>query len=358
MTAGAPTDASAASGNHAPSRHPTRIVLLVVVPLIAVLVVAIVYLRGGRHVETDNAYVKAHKVPISAEISGAVAEILVRENEAVLPGQLLFRLDAAPFVLAVRKAEAKLAQARADIAVMKATYREKQAQIALARTRYAFAQKEQQRQSDLAARNFISASRLDDARQSTELAEQQIFAEEQHLRRIATALGGGVDAPFERHPAYQSAVTDLRQAHLDLARIEVRASMAGTVSRLPKLGQYVAAGAIAAALVADDEPWIEANFPEKDLTFVSPGQRVEIRIDTYPDRTWTGVVDSLSPATGAEFAIIPAQNATGNWVKTAQRVALRIRLVQHPDMPKLRAGLSATVRVDTGHRRKLFGWSP
>lgn len=357
MTSGASTDASTVPGDRAPSLHPMRVILLVVVPLIAALVVAILYLRGGRHVETDNAYVKAHKVPISAETSGAVAEILVHENEAVMPGQLLFRLDAAPFVLAVRKAEAKLAQARADIAVMKATYREKQAQIALARTRYAFAQKEQQRQSDLAARNFISASKLDDARQSTELAEQQIFAEEQHLRRIATALGGGVDAPFERHPAYQSAVADLRQAQLDLARIEVRASMAGTVSRLPKLGQYIAAGAIAAALVADDEPWIEANFPEKDLTFVSPGQRVEIRIDTYPNRTWIGVVDSLSPATGAEFAIIPAQNATGNWVKTAQRVTLRIRLAPRPDMPRLRAGLSATVRVDTGHRRKLFGWS-
>ncbi len=338
-------------------RRTLRILLLVVVPSIAALVVAVVWLTGGRFVETDNAYVKADKVPVSAEVSGAVAGVMVQENQSVAAGQPLFRLDPAPFRVAVAKAQAKLAQARTDLAAMKASYREQQAQIALARTKLVFAEKEQQRQADLASRNFISASKLDDARPSRQLAADQVVADEQDLARIATALGGGPGVPAERHPAYLGALAELRQAELDLSRVEVRASLSGTVSRLPKPGQYVAAGATAAALVADEAPWIEANFPETDLTWVHPGQRAEVRIDTYPGRVWRGEVESLSPATGAEFSLIPAQNATGNWVKIAQRVPLRVRLDPQPDMPRLRAGLSAVVRVDTGHRRSLFGLS-
>lgn len=338
-------------------RRTLRILLLVVVPSIAALVVAVVWLTGGRFVDTDNAYVKADKVPVSAEVSGAVAGVMVQENQSVAAGQPLFRLDPAPFRVAVAKAQAKLAQARTDLAAMKASYREQQAQIALARTKLVFAEKEQQRQADLASRNFISASKLDDARQSRQLAADQVVADEQDLARIATALGGGPGVPVERHPAYLGALAELRQVELDLSRVEVRASLSGTVSRLPKPGQYVAAGATAAALVADKAPWIEANFPETDLTWVHPGQRAEVRIDTYPGRVWRGEVESLSPATGAEFSLIPAQNATGNWVKIAQRVPLRVRLDPQPDMPRLRAGLSAVVRVDTGHRRSLFGLS-
>ncbi len=357
-----PVDAAPAAprrdtGTGGARRRTMRYVLLLVLPLVAALAVAGFYLHGGRFVETDNAYVKADKVPVSAEVSGAVVQVLVRENESVTAGQPLFRLDPEPFRVAVARAEAKLAQARTDVSAMKAGYREKQAQIALAQTRYEFAVKERNRQADLAARNFISASKLDDARQSAELAGQQIFAEQQELRRIATELGGSVDVPVSQHPAYLGAMAELQQARLDLARVEVRASIDGTASKLPKPGQYVAAGATAAALVADHEAWIEANFPEKDLTYVHPGQTVEIHIDTYPDHTWTGVVESLSPATGAEFSILPAQNATGNWVKIAQRVPLRVRLDPQPGMPPLRAGLSATVRIDTGHRRKLFGFS-
>ncbi len=360
--AGAPaaTPPAAASGERrarAPRRRALRWTLLVVVPLLAAILGTAAWLLGGRFVETDNAFVKADKVPVSAEVSGAVAEVLVSENAVVRAGQPLFRLDPEPFRVAVAKAEARLGQVRTDLAAMKASYREKQAQIALARTRLAFARREQSRQADLASRNFISASKLDDARQRTEIAEREMHAEEQDLQRIAVALGGGVDTPIDAHPSYRAASAELDQARLDLSRAEVRASVDGTVSHLPKPGQFVAAGATVAALVADARPWIEANFPEKDLTFVHPGQSVEVRIDTWPDRVWTGVVESLSPATGAEFSILPPQNASGNWVKIAQRVPLRVRLDRQSDAPRLRAGLSATVRVDTGHRRTLFGFS-
>lgn len=337
-------------------RRTLRWTLLVVVPLLAAIAGAVFWLLGGRYVETDNAFVKADKVPVSAEVSGAVVEVLVQENEIVRAGQPLFRLDPAPFRVALSKAQAKLGQVRTDLAATKASYREKQAQIALARTQLEFARKEQARQADLAARNFISASKLDDARKSVEIAQQQLQAQQEDLQRIAATLGGSIDLPIESHPSYRAALAELEQARLDLSRIEVRASMDGTISHLPKPGQFVGTGATAASLVADARPWIEANFPEKDLTYVHPGQPAEVHIDTFPDRSWRGVVESLSPATGSEFSILPAQNATGNWVKVAQRVPLRVRLDAPSDAPRLRAGMSATVRVDTGHRRTLFGF--
>lgn len=340
-----------------PKRRLKRLILLVVVPLIAALAVGVVYLKGGRYVETDNAYIKADKVPVSAEVSGTVTEVLVDENQSVNAGQPLFRLDPAPFQVAVAKAEAKLAQVRTDLAALKASYREKQAEIALARTKYAFSQKDQRRQADLVARNFISASKFDDAKQSTDLAEQQISALDQGLKRIAETLGGSVDSPVERHPSYRVALAELEQARLDLARAEVRAPLPGIVSKPPKPGQHVAAGSIALALVVSGNLWVEANFTETDLTYVHPGQRVTIRVDTYPDTAWKGVVESLSPATGAEFSVIPAQNATGNWVKIAQRVPVRIKIEAAPTMPQLRAGLSTIVEIDTGHRRRLLGFS-
>jgi membrane fusion protein (multidrug efflux system) len=338
-------------------RRLKRLVLLVVVPLLAALVVGIVYLRGGRHVETDNAYIKADKVPVSAEVSGTVREVLVEENQYVAAGQSLFRLDPAPFQLAVAKADAQLAQVRTDLAALKASYREKQAEIVLAQTKQAFAQKDLRRQADLVARNFISAVKFDDAKQSTDLAGLQIEALRQDLNRISEALGGSIDAPVENHPSYRVAQAELDQARLDLERIDVRALLPGIVSKPPKPGQYVGAGATALVLVVSGDLWVEANFPETDLTYVHPGQPVTIKIDTYPDTTWKGVVDSLSPATGSEFSVIPAQNATGNWVKIAQRVPVRIRIEAVPNAPQLRAGLSTIVDIDTGHRRRVLGFT-
>ncbi|WP_018151836.1 HlyD family secretion protein [Leeia oryzae] len=357
------TDTAPASPNanpavpHVPNRQMTRFILLVLIPLVAILIVGIVYLKGGRMVETDNAYIKADKVPVSTEVTGIIKEVLVRENQPVKAGQPLFRLDPAPFEMAVAKAEAKLAQVRTDLASVKASYREKQAEIALAQTKRAFAMKDQQRQADLVAKNFVSASKFDDAKQTTDIAGQQANALEQDLKRIAETLGGSVDAPIERHPSYLAAQAELAQAKLDLARIEVRASLPGIVSKPPKPGQYITAGNLAMTLVVSGNLWVEANFPETDLTYVHEGQPVSVRVDTYPDIEWKGVVDSLSPATGAEFSVIPAQNATGNWVKIAQRVPVRIRLENNANAPQLRAGLSAIVEINTGHHRRLFGMS-
>jgi membrane fusion protein (multidrug efflux system) len=358
MNTAPPTnEATRAEPARPPGHRLKRLVLLVVVPLIAALVVTVVYLEGGRKVETDNAYVKADMVPVSTDVDGMVRAVLVHENQTVAAGDTLFRLDPASFQVAVARAEAQLAQARTNVEALRASYREKQAEIVLAHTRSGFARKEQQRQAGLLARHFISDARFDDARQGSDLALQQTAALQQDLKRIAETLGGGVDVPIEHQPAYRTALAELDQARLNLARTAVRAPLPGTVSKLPQPGQYLAAGTTAMALVVNGNQWIEANFTETDLTYVHPGQPVSIRIDSYPDTVWKGTVDSLSPATGAEFSVIPAQNATGNWVKIAQRVPVRIRLYTSPGMPQLRAGLSAVVRIDTGHHRHLLGFS-
>ncbi len=356
MSVAAPVTPSATESLR-PQRSSKRFVLLIALPLLVGAIAGLVYLKGGRSIETDNAYVKADKVPVSAEVAGTIKQVLVEENQAVVAGQILFRLDPQPFQVAVTKAEAKLAQVRTDLAATKAGYREKQAEVALAGTKQRFAMKDQQRQADLVAKNFISASRFDDAKQTTDLAGQQIGVLEQDLKRIAQTLGGSVDAAVERHPSYLAALAELQEAKLDLARADVRASLPGVVSNRPKPGQYLAAGTMALALVVNGNLWIDANFPETALTYVHPGQHVTIHVDTYPDAAWSGIVDSLSPATGAEFSVIPAQNATGNWVKIAQRVPVRIKLNDARGLPQLRAGLSAVVEIDTGHRRRVFGYA-
>ncbi|USV56847.1 HlyD family secretion protein [Aeromonas encheleia] len=335
----------------------TRLLLLVVVPALALLGVGAVYLQGGRYIETDNAYVKADKVPISTEVLGRVAKVFVDENQQVKAGQPIFELDPESFQVAVTKAEAELAKARTDLVALQTSYRGQQAEIAVARTRNAYALKEERRQADLVAKHFTSTANYDDARQLTIQTAQQQVALEEGLKKIEASLSGDVNLPVEQQPAYREAAAVLAKAKLDLARTTIYAPANGIASQLPKPGQYMLVGMTAMMLVETDSPWVEANFTETELTHVQPGQTVDISVDTYPDAHWSGVVESLSPATGSEFSVIPAQNATGNWVKIAQRVAVRIRLQEGADQPLLRAGLSAIAEIDTGHKRSLLGWS-
>ncbi|MFY9513821.1 MAG: biotin/lipoyl-binding protein, partial [Rubrivivax sp.] len=198
-------------------RRLVRAVFMGLLPLLAAAALLAGYLRGGGFVETDNAYVKSDKVAISAEVAGPVTEVLVRDNEGVAAGRVLFRLDPTPYRVALAEAEAKVAQVRNDLAALAATHRQKQAEIALAKTRLAFARQEEQRQADLVARGFVSPSRFDEARQASDLAAQQLPVLEQDLQRIAVTLGGRVDSPISRHPGMLAAQAELERARLDLA---------------------------------------------------------------------------------------------------------------------------------------------
>lgn len=338
------------------SRRAWRALLLILIPLLAIIAGLWMWLNGGRFIETDNAFIKAPKLLVSPDVAGAVKKVLVTENQVVKIGQALLKLDDAHLRLMARRANAGIAQVRSDLNALRAQYREKQAEIALARTNYQFAQRVLLRQKELMSDNFATASNLDDAQHEVNLAGRKIETLRQSLVSIAERLGGAIDTPAKSHPRYQAAVADLALAQLQMRRTTVLASLPGIVSRLPEPGQYFEVGEAAMALVGNTDMWVEANFTETELRHMRDGQTVSITVDTYPDTVWEGLVQSVSPATGAEFAIIPPQNATGNWVKIPQRIAVRIRLIPQDDQPRLRSGMSAVVEVDTHHRRTLFGW--
>lgn len=327
------------------------------VPVAAALLGIFIYLKSGRFIETDNAYIKADKVLVSAEIAGIVQHVLVLENQSVQAGQPLFELNPEPFKVAVSRAQAQLAQVHTDLASLKASYSEQQAEMELAESKYQFQLKELQRQQDLLNKHYISAATFDLAKQNTDLAKLQLKADQEDLKRIAVSLGGSLDSPIEMHPNYLAALAELAQAKLNLKRTIITASMTGTVSVPPKPGQYLTAGQTAMTLVVDDRLWIEANYNETQLTYVQVGQTVTIHVDTYPDQEWQGKVLSLSPATASEFSVLPAQNTTGNWVKVSQRVPVLIQLNPQQGAPQLRAGLSVETEIDTQHQQSLFGYT-
>jgi membrane fusion protein (multidrug efflux system) len=194
---------------------------------------------------------------------------------------------------------------------------------------------------------------LDERRQALDLARQKMTVLQQDIARVLASLNQQPNAPVEQYPAYQEAEADLTKANINAAHATVYAPFAGVVSNVPKVGQHLNAGSPALVLVANHALWIDANFNETDLTFVKPGQSVAIRIDTYPDHRWSGRVVSISPASGAEFSILPAQNASGNWVKVVQRITVRIAFdaQRSADTPALRSGMSTTVTIDTGCNR-------
>ena len=338
------------------SRSITRLLLLIGVPVLVLVALVIFYLSGGRYATTDNAFVQSSMILVSPEISGVVKEVDVSENQEVQAGDILFRIDDASLKVAAAKAESKLSQVRIDFAGLKASYNEKLTEVTAAQTKYNYAQKSFVRQSSLAAKNVLSEANLEDSEQASVLASQQIDTLKLDLKRIVDSLGGSIDTPVEQFPSYISAMADLNQAKLDLSHSVVIAPATGFASKLPAKGQYVTAGVASIALVASANMRVDANFTETELTAVKPGQPVDVTVDTYPDFSWKGVVDSISPATGSAYSVIPAQNATGNWVKIAQRVPVRIKLDANANAPQLRLGMSAHVSIDTGHRRKVFGF--
>jgi len=334
-------------------RNLTRPLLLFGVPALIAVLTALAYLNGGRYVETNNAYVKADKATVTAEVSGKIVEVDVVENQRVARGQLLFRVDDTPYKLALSRADAALAQTAQDIAAMKLQYKQSLSEIELAKTNVAFARITFNRQSGLLERHIGSVSDRDDAQHMLDTATTQLELAQQRAAKILVDLNGDANAAVEDYPRYQQAKSERDTAALDLERTAVTAPFSGVASKKPELGTYVERGSPVMSVVSDGDVWVEANFKETDLTYMRPNQSVEVQIDTYPGRDWRGTVLSLSEATGSEFALLPAQNATGNWVKVVQRVAVRVALDRNADDPPLRAGMSATVTVDTGHKR---GW--
>lgn len=328
--------------------------------LFALLPIALVaggyaYVTGGQVMATDNAYVQAAILAVATDVSGIVQKIDVRENQQVAAGDVLFRLDDLPLRLALTRAEAQVGIIRNDLVALHASYRDMQEQIVQGETDIAFYKREFERQQELAKRNVASQATFDQANHNLATAQQKLASLKQQLAGIAANLNGAPDDPVEQHPRYRDAVAARDEAARQLAHAVVKAPFAGTVTNVPSLqvGQYLAAATPAFSIVATDHVWIQASPKETELTYVRPGQPASISVDTYPGQVWRGTVDSISPASGSSFSLLPAQNTTGNWVKVVQRIPMRVRIDTPAGSPPLRVGMSVTVDVDTGHPRGL-----
>lgn len=330
-----------------------RPLLLMAGPLAVIIGGAYWYYTGGRFVSTENAYVHADMVAIAPEVDGPISEVLVEENQQVHKGDVLFRIDPRPYQIAVERAHANLASVRQDVEALRHSYEELKGNLELAKINLEFAQKKFNRQQTLRKRNVASEAAFDEAQNTLLDAKQRIVLNRRAMKTTLSKLGGDVDTPITDLPQYQQAKFDLARAELDLGHTEIIAPFDGVLSNKPEQGAYVKAGAAMASLVSSKGQWIDANFKEVDLTYLKPGQEVEISVDAYPDQTWHGTVQSVAPATGAEFSVIPAQNATGNWVKVVQRVPVRIAVDAGDNMPELRAGMSTIVDIDTHHQRHM-----
>jgi len=333
-----------------------RLPLLIAAPVIAVLVALFVYLHGGRYESTDNAYFQSGLGAVTANVSGPVVAIAVRDNQAVHRGDILFRIDPAPFQAAVDEAAAALADARTQVSSLQANYAQGQAELKAAQDQLAYADREAARQKALLAEGISSQAQYDQARLAAQTAEQGIETARQKNASVAATLSGRVDGPADAQPAVKKAAAALERARLNLGYTVIRAAQDGIVTKVDQLqpGDYVTASKPVFTL-AGTRIWIEANFKESQLDHMRVGQKATIKVDAFPDLKLTGRLRTFSPGTGNSFALLPPENATGNWVKVVQRLPVEFDLDAIPQGVPLHAGLSVEVTVDTGHRRHLFG---
>jgi len=341
--------AAAAPEEPVKKRRPLRLILMLSVPLLLLLVGGYFWLTSGRYVSTDNAYVQQDMVSVAPEVQGIVTEVFVHENQQVHRGDLLFRIDPRPFRIALANAEAQIAAAGVQVNQLQARVAGTGADISGAQDNLAYQQREFDRLSGLMRQGWITRTRYDEQRHNLEEARERLANARAEAVTAQSALSGGGPAD---QPALQAARVAREQALLNLSRTEVRAPADGTVSQTDRLqvGNAVVTGVPVVTIVRSATTYVEANYKETDLANMYVGQPAEITIDAYPGLTLHGRVASIGAGTGSQFSVLPAQNASGNWVKVRQRVPVRISIDGNPSGRPLLAGLSADVSVDTRDR--------
>ena len=337
------------------SRGKLRTILLVAVPALAVIVGFGVYLSGGRYISTDNAYVGAQKVLITPDISGKVGRVTVREGQHVKAGDELFEIDAEPFRIAQTQAQAKLASVRTDFANLKTNLDSLTKLSGLAQQNVELKQKDVERKTSLLVSRSGSQADVDTSLAAVVTAQLQAQYATQQKDTTLNQLLGNPNLPIEQYPPFLLAQAALDQAKRDLDHTVLRAPIGGTATQVDniQLGRFIAAGTPVLSVIDDSAPWVDANPKETDITNLRIGQKAEVSVDTFPDHTFHGTVIAVSPGTGSQFSILPAQNASGNWVKVVQRIPVRIQLDPDDANRALRSGMSVTVDIDTKRSRSI-----
>ncbi|HEY2071829.1 MAG TPA: HlyD family secretion protein [Rhizomicrobium sp.] len=328
--------------------------------VVIVLSVALgAYLMGGRYVSTDDSYIQSAKLMVSTDVSGLVKTVNVKEGQTVKKGDVLFTLDPQPFRIALQNAQSMLAQTVQTVASTKSDYQQMIATVAAQRAQVDLDQRNYVRYAALLKANAIAPATYDQARLTLATAQQQLAAAQQTADSELAKLNGDPNIAPEKTPQYQQALAQVNEMQRQLDHSVVRAPFSGIVSEVDSLqpGTLVISAmssfstTSAVGLVSTENVWVEAQMKETDLTNIRLGAPVDVEIDTYPGRVWHGTVEAISAATSSAFSVLPAENASGNWVKVQQRIPLKVRIHVQPGDPELRSGMSAEVSVDTGHRR-------
>lgn len=329
-----------------PQRRWLRTALILVVPLLVAAVGAFFWLTSGRSVSTDNAYVRQDKVSVSSDVAGRIVDVAVRENQTVQAGDLLFRIDPSSYRIAVAQANAAIANAQVQVTGLRADYAGTGAEIQAANDGVVAAREDYSRQRALLDRGFTTRARLQQSEHALSQARAQLANAQSMAAEARAKLAFGSAAPGE-NPVIAAATVQRSRAQLDLGRTAVRAPVGGTISQAGRLqvGNMMVTGLPAVTIVANSRSWVDANFKETDLNKMRVGQRAELSFDAYPGLRLRGHVESIGAGTGSEFSVLPAQNATGNWVKVTQRVPVRIA-IDEGSPRQLIAGQSADVKVD------------
>ena len=298
---------------------------------------------------------------VSTDVSGIVQDVAVKQGQRVKAGDVLFRLQSDQFRIAVENARAQLAQVRLTLEASVKDYARLASDIEGQQAQAQLAQNNFDRAQILVRENNTTRALYDQARAQLTAAQKMLESLQQQREVALVRLGGTADRPVEQHPQYQQAQAALNEAQRQLDHTVVRAPFAGTVTAVDTLqpGTFLVSQTAslttvgAVGLVSEKDVWVEANLKETDLAYAKAGDAVDFTVDAYPGRVWHGRVQTINPATGGEFSILPPQNASGNWVKVVQRVPVRISIERAAGDPALRAGMSVNVDVDTGHERKL-----
>ena len=335
-------------------RLALRTVLLVVAPLAAAAVGVYLYAESGRYVTTENAYIKSNVVAISSDVSGRVEWVGVDDHALVRKGQILFRLDQQPFRIALDRAEAQLALVRTQVENLRTDYHEAVARVAAEEERVKFLARQLSRQKRLKDLELGSEQAYDVAAHDLSLAERQVRVLRRRVQRALQSLGGDPGMAVEAHARYLRARAERDQAAIAFADTSIEAPVDGITSNMKlQAGEYVEEGEAVFTIIEHGRIWVEANLKETQLTHVLEGQLASVTVDAYPGVEWSATVDAIAPATGAEFSVLPPQNATGNWVKVVQRIPVLLDVEQPPGGSPLRAGMTVAVSIDTERERTM-----